>query len=138
MKTRYTQKYNPPVPVLRVRLGYAGNQPLSDSYEAIVDTGADATIVPEEVARKLKATPLNPGQLLTQWGDSHPITIYLLDVQIGDLVLPGVVVAADAETDEVVLGRNILNKLPLFLDGPLQQTDLLDDETVKRLRARQD
>ncbi|MBI4674761.1 MAG: hypothetical protein HY741_24210 [Chloroflexi bacterium] len=27
-------------------------------------------------------------------------------------------------------------KLPLFLDGPEQQTELLDDAVVRRLRAR--
>jgi predicted aspartyl protease len=101
-----------------------------------VDTGADATIVPEDIARQLKATPLNPAQLETQWGDVHPVTIYLLDINVGDLRLPGVVVAGDPDSGEIVLGRNVLNKLSLFLDGPAQQTDLLDDATVKRLRAR--
>ncbi len=138
MKTPYSDDYTPPIPILRASFGYAGRKPMSESFEALVDTGADATIVPEEIARKLKATPLNPGQLLTQWGDAHPVTIYLLDIQIDKVLLPSVVVAGDSETQEVVLGRNILNKLSLFLDGPSQQTHLLDDATVKRLRARQE
>ena len=105
-------------------------------FEAIVDTGADATIIPDDIARRLKASPLNPARLETQWGDVHPVTMYLLDLQIGDVRLPSVVVAGDPETEEIILGRNVLNKLALFLDGPAQQTDMLDDATVKRLRAR--
>ncbi len=138
MKTVYSASYSPSAPILRVSFGYAGGRRLSESFEALVDTGADATIIPETIARELNATPLNPGQLVTQWGDTHPVTIYLMDVHIGDVLLPAVVVAADAESDETVLGRNVLNKLPLFLDGPSQQTDLLDDATVRRLRARQE
>ena len=103
--------------------------------EAIVDTGADATIVPEVIAQQLRAIPLNPGQLETQWGDVHPVTIYLLDIEIGNQRLPGIVVAGDSETNEIVLGRNVLNKLPLFLDGPLQKTDVLDELTTSRLRS---
>ena len=33
------------------------------------------------------------------------------------------------------MGRNALNKLPLLLDGPEQQTDVLNHQTMKRIRA---
>lgn len=138
MSVTYNSKYTPPAPVLQVTFGYGEDRPWLGTFDAIVDTGADATIVPEEIARKLKATPLNPGQLETQWGDVHPVTIYLLEMQVGAIRLPGVVVAADPEAHEIILGRNVLNKLALFLDGPAQQTDLLDDATVQRLRARRE
>lgn len=137
MSVQYNSQYAPAIPVLAVSFGYGDAHRLPEMFEAIVDTGADATIVPDNIARRLKASPLNPAHLETQWGDVHPVTMYLLDVQIGDVRLPSVVVAGDSETDEIILGRNVLNKLPLFLDGPTQQTDVLDDATVKRLCARQ-
>lgn len=137
MSTRYNSRYTPAIPVLPVSFGYGEERRLPETFEAIVDTGADTTIVPDDIARRLKASPLNPAQLETQWGDIHPVTMYLLDIQIGDMRLPSVVVAGNPETDEIILGRNVLNKLALFLDGPAQQTDMLDDVTVKRLRARQ-
>jgi hypothetical protein len=40
--------------------------------------------------------------------------------------------------DEIVLGRNVLNKLTIFFDSPKQQTEILDDPTVKRLRDRRE
>ncbi len=136
MNTPYSTDYAPPIPVLSIQLGFGGRSPWLGPLEGIIDTGADSTIIPERLARQLKAIPLNPGQLLTQWGEAHPVQIYLMDFQIGDLVLPGVVTAGDPAAEEIVIGRNILNKLPLFLDGPMQQASVPDDTTVKRLRSR--
>jgi len=136
VSVHYNADYSPAVPILQVVFGYGSEHPWLGPFKAIVDTGADATILPESIARQLRAVPLNPGQLETQWGDVHPVTLYLLDIQVDNLQLPGVVTAGDAETDEIVLGRNVLNKLAIFLDGPEQQTDVLDDSTVSRLRVR--
>jgi predicted aspartyl protease len=137
MSVRYSAQYAPAIPVLQVSFGYGDVRRLPETFAAIVDTGADATIVPDDIARRLKASPLNPAHLETQWGDVHPVTMYLLDVQIGAVRLPSVVVAGDPESDEIIRGRNVLNKLALLLDGPAQRTDGLDDATIKRLRARQ-
>jgi len=57
---------------------------------------------------------------------------------VGDVFLPGLYIIGDDTGDEIILGRDVLNKLPLFLDGPEQQTELLDDATLKRLRARRE
>ncbi len=53
----------------------------------------------------------------------------------GNLRVPGVQVAGDEITEEIILGRNILNKLPLFLDGPKQVAELLSDPATQRLRT---
>ncbi len=135
MSHPFSSEYNPPIPVVLVRLSYGDGQ-FTESFQAIVDTGADATIIPEDIARQIRATPLNPGYLETQWGETHPVTIYLLNFEIENLRLPGMVVAGDPTATEIILGRNVLSKLPLFLDGPSQQTDLLDDATAKQLRVR--
>jgi hypothetical protein len=41
---------------------------------------------------------------------------YLVDVQIGDLTYPAL--RGDKISNEVVLGREILNRLRVLLDGP--------------------
>ena len=137
MSAQYDASYLPPIPVLQVTL-VSDTGARSRLLTAIVDTGADATIVPEALLLEIQATPVEPGQIKTQWGEVHPVTVYLLDVQVEKILLPGMLVAGDPTTDEIVLGRNVLNKLPLFLDGPAQRTELLDDATVKRLRARRE
>lgn len=134
IKTPYSADYFPPIPILPVSLSYNGTSERSGPFDAIVDTGADATIIPELLAQRLQATPLNSAQLRTQWGDVHPVTLYLLDVTIGGQTLPGVVVAGDPVTDEIVLGRDVLNKLQLFLDGLQQNVHLLSPIAVQRLQ----
>jgi predicted aspartyl protease len=48
----------------------------------------------------------------------------VLEIEIEGVRLPGVVVAGDIQTDELILGRNVLNKLPLFFDGLMEQTEV--------------
>lgn len=43
---------------------------------------------------------------------------------------------ADEVGDEIILGRDVLNKLPIFLDGVLQQMDVLDEAVAQRLRPK--
>jgi hypothetical protein len=46
------------------------------------------------------------------------VNLFLVDVHIGENVLPHVQVVGDEVGDEVILGRDVLNKLKLLLDGP--------------------
>ncbi|MEK7277807.1 MAG: hypothetical protein AAB427_10695, partial [Chloroflexota bacterium] len=69
---------------------------------------------------------------------THPVVFFAVELEVQDLRLPGVQVAGDATGHEIIVGRNILNKLPLFLDGPEGQTEVLDDAAAKRLRARRE
>jgi len=48
----------------------------------------------------------------------------VIDLELGDLRLPGVFVVGDEQGDEIVLGRNVLNKLRLLLDGPANITNI--------------
>ncbi len=61
--------------------------------------------------------------------------VYLADVLIGSERFPGIEIAADETDAEFLLGRNILNKLPLFLDGPQPVTQVLVDPALQRLRT---
>jgi hypothetical protein len=45
---------------------------------------------------------------------------YPADVLIGSDRFPAIQPAADDNDGDLVLGRNLLNKLALFLDGPQQ------------------
>ncbi|HKZ82907.1 MAG TPA: retroviral-like aspartic protease family protein [Anaerolineae bacterium] len=137
MTTRYLDlNYVLPMPALTVSIGRVGERPWLGPIEAVVDTGADMTVLPLPLIRRVKAHPVGKGRLRGPWGDAHPVVFFLVELQIQDLRLPGTQVAGDEAGREIILGRNILNKLPLFLDGPQQQTDLLDDATANRLRER--
>ena len=125
-----------PIPILAVRFYRLGEAVVSDPYAAVVDTGADMTVAPAEILIDLQAQGVQETNLVSQWGDVHPVVLYLVDLEIEGQLFPGVTVAGDETTDEIILGRNLLNRLSIFLDGPRQQTHLVDDASLRRLRSR--
>ncbi len=128
--------YPLPIPILSVRFRRLVEPVASELYDAIVDTGADMTIAPAEILVNLQAHDVQETNLVSQWGDVHPVVLYLVDLEIEGQVIPGVLVAGDETTHEVILGRNLLNMFSLLLDGPQQQTYVVDDTSARRLRAR--
>jgi hypothetical protein len=49
----------------------------------------------------------------------------LVDLRVGDFTMPGMYVVGDELGNEAVLGRNVLNRLRLLLDGPVGRTSIL-------------
>jgi hypothetical protein len=121
----YDTTYDPPIPVCDVTL----MAPATDRYaelSAIVDTGADGTIVPIRFLRRIGARRAFEANLRSQWGERRTVFLYLVDLTIGELALPGVYVVGDELGDETVLGRNVLSRLRVLLDGPQAVMTLLD------------
>ena len=58
MSSPHDRGYFPPIPVLSVKFGRSGERPWLGPFEAIVDTGADTTILPDSVVEQLKITPI--------------------------------------------------------------------------------
>ena len=91
---------------------------------ALVDTGADVTIVPTRFIEPLDLQADNRKILRSPWGERRPVNVYLLDVGIGAIRLPLMEIVADDRDNEVIMGRNVLNRLRLVLDGPRQLLEL--------------
>lgn len=49
----------------------------------------------------------------------------MIDLELENFKLPDIFVIGDDQGDEIILGRNILNKLRILLDGPANFTDVL-------------
>ncbi len=60
----------------------------------------------------------------SQWGERRMVDIYVLDIGIGDSRILSVETIGDASGEEIVLGRDVLNKLILTLNGPKQFLEL--------------
>jgi hypothetical protein len=71
------------------------------------------------------ALELDEVRLRSHWGEYTTVITYLVDLTLSIGTLPGIEVVGDAHGDRVLLGRNVLNKLILLIDGPLETTDLL-------------
>ena len=121
-RTIHKQPYNneivPPIPDLEIALGLPQATETLGPFCAIVDSGADATLIPTETLKHLGVQAWDEAILRGPWGEGRRIYTYLVDVHIYGQVFPGIEVVGDDEGETIVLGRNLLNKLILLLDGP--------------------
>jgi hypothetical protein len=60
----------------------------------------------------------------SHWGEWRAAQLFTVDIELGSLRLPCVFVVGDEQGTEIVLGRNVLNKLRVLLDGPAGETDI--------------
>jgi len=120
----YDASYAPALPVCTVTFSVAstGNK---ISLQAVLDTGADATLIPLDFLQQLGSRRAIEVGLRSQWGERRDVFFHLVDVQIGEIMLPGVYVVGDDLGNEVVLGRDVINRLRLLLDGPESVTKIL-------------
>jgi hypothetical protein len=118
MKVPYSKNYVPAAPVLEVTLVSAAENRRVGPLTGIVDSGADGTLVPLRFLSEIQAPPTSELFLRSQWGERRPVWLYLVDVQIGSLVFPGVEVVGDDVSGEIVVGRDVLSRLRIILDGP--------------------
>jgi predicted aspartyl protease len=125
MSHPYLDTYYPPMPALEIQLGYPGEALVLGPMMAIVDTGADGTLVPQSLIDEIGAPFVDDIRVGSQWGEWRNMQLFTVDVGIGRLRLPAVEVVGDDQSAEIVLGRNILNRLKLLLDGPADQVEVL-------------
>lgn len=121
----YDTAYDPALPVCDVTLTA---KPTGQQVKltAIVDTGADGYYCSLRYLQQIGARRAIEVWLRSQWGERRAVFLYLVDLQIGEITLPGVYVVGDDLGAEVVLGRNVLNRLRILLDGPAGWMQLLD------------
>ena len=111
----YNRKYDPPAPTIEIRL--RSPYVVSDLFQAFVDSGADGTVVPLPILQSINAVYADKAYLTGTTGISQSVGLYEVQVQIGAEIIYGIDAAAYGE--EIILGRDVLNQLTVFLDGPL-------------------
>lgn len=115
----YDSNYTPPAPVLTVRVITPGRRPRSETIQALVDTGADLTLLPLTLLQRINAPFILSHRMRGLLGQSTPVDIYGVSIEIGDYTLKQVrVIAIRDNAEEPILGRNVLNHLIMRADGP--------------------
>lgn len=124
MKASYDTSLLPPAPFLPVRLASLADHSESITVQAKLDTGADLTVIPTVRIERLH--PMPAGEIEVEGYDSRRATIRAYDVnlQVDQLSVVGLLVIGFAE-DYVLLGRDVLNRLRVLLDGPALTTEIL-------------
>jgi len=125
MKYPYDPSYQPPFPAARVVFHNSEEGLRTAAQDALLDTGSDGSLIPIAYLRQILASPLTDTRIRSHWGEWRSAQLFVVDVELDGLRLPGVFVVGDEQGNEIVLGRNVLNKLRLLLDGPASATEIL-------------
>ena len=101
-----------------VRISLPIGQPVGEEavvLPMLVDTGADCTLVPAQVVRRLGLPQIDVIGL-TGIGDAkRRATVHAAAVEFGGVRVLARIVAF---VDEAILGRDVLNQAVMRLDGP--------------------
>ncbi len=124
MKVPFSQGYAPPAPVLPIHLVNPDENLRVQNIPALIDTGSDGTLVPLRILRQILAPPLSIGRIRSHWGEWRDAHLFMIDIVVAQVTLPHVLVVGDEVGTEVVLGRNVLNTLRLYLNGPEAYTEV--------------
>jgi clan AA aspartic protease len=82
--------------------------------EALVDTGAVRTVVPQPIAERL-GLGLR-GQRMAQYADGRTESVSVTEPLVVELERPDTLQEALVLGDEVLIGQTVLEKLDLFVD----------------------
>ena len=122
MRRGYSRAFDPPAPVVRVRLRTPGRAEAAEA-DAKIDTGSDLCAVPERLLATLDLPPVRAVRVVGFAGTAREAVVYRVDLEIDGLVFPRVEALATGRPYALV-GRNVLRRLVLRLDGPKEQLDL--------------
>jgi predicted aspartyl protease len=110
----YDATLDPPAPVIPVRIsGPMGEDAVM--LPMLVDTGADCTLVPAPVVRRLGLPQIDVIGVSGVGGARTRTTVHAATVEFGGVRLIARIVAF---VDEAILGRDVLNQAVVRLDGP--------------------
>jgi predicted aspartyl protease len=121
----YSHSSFPPIPIVEISLSAPNIENWLAMQPAIVDSGADFTIVPLDLLRLLSAPIVRSATLSSHARDRRSIDVYEVDLLLGEVKFPYIEVVGDPKTPEILLGRNLLNLLDLRLEGPRQRLHIL-------------
>ncbi|MBI2892750.1 MAG: hypothetical protein HYY06_04310 [Deltaproteobacteria bacterium] len=116
----YDRTAEPPAPVLPVRLSAPGSGE-SILLVAVVDTGADMTVVPAGLPRRLGLPLVGAAAVRGVAGARGCCPIYAAEVIVGG---ESEIIEVLGLGREGLLGRNLLKRWVVILDGPASRLRL--------------
>jgi predicted aspartyl protease len=125
----YDTSYRPPAPVVPVGVAGAGSDRVM--VPMLVDTGADVTLLPAETVRRLQLPRVDTVVVSGFGGAKLTAAVHAATLTLGGTQLVARVVASD----EAILGRDVLARFELELDGPRARL-ALRGKVPRRTRRR--
>ncbi len=120
VRFKYNQQLSPPAPIALVRILRLDGFAYEGLFPAQVDSGADCTVIPAELAEYLQLSKAREVPVGSLDGSVCMRATSFVTLKIHDLS-PITVEAVQAAGEEIILlGRDVLNHFLVTLDGPRQ------------------
>ncbi len=119
----------PPSPSVLLNLTHPVTGQRVEDVPALVDTGADQTVIPERLILALGLIQLD--QQLVRGFDGSPrlLPTFLTRIQVRDLPRFDLEIIASPAIENAILGRDVLNRYKVVLDGPGQVMTISDESS---------
>jgi Aspartyl protease len=113
-----TEQFDPPAPLADVTLRNPATGAFLSGVPMLLDTGADVTLIPQACIESLGASaiPDKYYELQSFDGNTSFAPVVQLELTFLDKTFKGQFLLVDQQWG--VIGRNVLNAIPLLLDGP--------------------
>ena len=118
MRYTYNRQLEPPAPFIHVSLKCLETGKSVENLPALIDTGADRTVIPGSLVDLLELVPLEEFRVAGLGGRVFSAPTYKVELTIRTLLPEKVLLIAHAEEPYILLGRDVLNRHRLLLDGP--------------------
>lgn len=117
----YDNSYEPAAPAVVIGLSPSGGDVPRQQLVALVDSGADASMLPTDVLTAAGARIIEQRQMRGVVGSAVTVNLYLTAVHIGNHTIHGIRAVGIAAGGEAIIGRDVLNQLEIILNGPAQE-----------------
>ncbi|HKU39477.1 MAG TPA: retropepsin-like aspartic protease [Polyangiales bacterium] len=128
-RVAFDDSFDPPACVLPVRIAGLDVHGPAALLRMLVDTGADCTLIPARIAKSLRLPVVDKAEIVGVGGRAIAAPVHAARIRLGNLRVLARVVAL---SDECLLGRDLLNRIVLHIDGPGQ----IVETTVRSKRPR--
>ncbi len=113
-----SEGYSITAPVVEVRIKRPGGTTFeSEPFIALVDTGADGTLLPKDILASVNPERYHPRRMTGVTGKSILVQTFIVNVIIGDIEISGIRAVAMPVGSEPIIGRDVLNQLIVTLNG---------------------
>lgn len=121
----YDHSYFPAFPVLDFTI-LSGKNGRLHPLQGLIDSGSDVTQIPISILQMIKAREVDDRWVRDASGLRYPVPIYMVQLQIGDSILHGIEVVGRSGTNEILVGRDVLNQFVVTLNGLANMTEIRD------------
>jgi len=120
----YNQQLTPPAPFVHVTIRPPERGIAVSDLPALLDTAADITVIPAQVAEELQLIPLDEVPIGGFDGRVSWVSTFLVQLALRQCTPKVIRVVASRDEPYVLLGRDVLNDYRATLDGPLLRLEI--------------